>query len=256
MSGEVIVLAFKVASGAFAAYNVVKGLKEGNLVQAVLGGVSAYFAFSSLGSSTATQAATKAGATGVSNQAGALTNTLDQGALSISNTAGGAGTGVMDAMSKGLTTYGSAPVDLMTEGAVTSPLVNFGTDAASSALDVGQAGGWLSGTTDAASQALRWGDTASWLDPSTLGSTGVIPTDGGGGEGILSRIGGWAKDNQELASTGLKMGGEMLTGYAQGKAQEELLERRLREEAAARDRRGAVGGSGALGIPSKSITRI
>lgn len=254
MSGFTIPLALKVAAGAFAAYNVVKGLKEGNLMQAVLGGVSAYFAFSGLGAMTATQAAAGQGAGGVVNQAAAINNTVGQGAASTAGTAAGAGTGVSSAMTEGF-------------GAATSDLAN-------------SAFGQVSGTAaDLAGAGADFGTTIANNSAGAAAGLDLVPMDAfqngaalamqsGGGDilagnlveagssgGFLDQaLGGvddiwnWAEANPDLASGIMQTGGGMLSGWAQARQQEEMYERQLKEEAARRRRMGAAVPASAINL--------
>lgn len=251
MSAPAVALAFKVAAGAFAAYNVVKGLKEGNLMQAVLGGVSAYFAFSGLGAATATQAAAGAGAPGVANQAAAINNTLGGGAATTVGTIEGAGTSLTGAFEGSLGAAGAntgAFGELLGEGAglQAGNLAASGTGqaagaAAGTALE-SAGGGWLSQAGQSAFDNISADNVL--FNQGAGGAAGPA----GGDSGFLSGISDWAEANPELASEGVKTAGNMLSGWAQGQQQEELYRRQLEEAEKARRRRGAATNPGSLYI--------
>lgn len=265
-----IVAAAKVASVAYGVYNVLEGIKNGNLMQAVVGGVSAYFGMQGLGAATGTQTAASAGGSvGVANPGAALNGALGEGAATVGGTVGGAiEGGAMGAMTQG---FGAN----LAEAAGTNLLTDGATNLATEGLQFGaqSAGGALSGAApsmfggigvDAASQsAFNLSSGAADMMPNLVssGSSDIVTdtlanasTDVGAGAGagagnsggFLDRakeLGtdamGFAKENPEL----LKVGGQMLSGYAKGKQEEEMLERMMKEREAERSRRGAAAGN-------------
>ena len=266
MSGAEVMLAVSMVSTVMAGAQVIQGLKEGNLVKAALGGVSAYFAFSGLGASTALQqAAGKAGATGVSNPAAALTGTAEAGAGSVAGTTSGAGTGITNTMAEGLkgtmelggelgmegatslggdSVFGSLSGELGSQGleTATQGMVDQATGLGGDLMGLGDVGTSQFGARGGASVFGELGPSTAYKEAlgQGIGELGQQGTQQATEQGLLSKAMGFAKENPELLQTG----GKMLSGWAQQKKAEELREEQARMIKQARNRRGRSVGVG------------
>lgn len=239
-----------VLGAASAAITVIKGLKEGNLFKAVLGGVGAYFAFSGLGAMTAVGQATSSGATGVVNAPAAVAGKATD--LSAVTAAGGmsADTAMNAAMSQGLNASAGAGTELFTQGLsagagtaggvsdlVTGGLGNYSFGGGAEAL--GSMGGAAGSAFDAATQSGAAGLTQeggggllSQFDKFSKPAEAGLMEKGGG---FLNKALGFVKDNPEV----VKVGGQMISGWAQQKQKEEEMERIMKERERERRSRGA-----------------
>lgn len=281
MSGPAVPVAIKVIAAAYAAYNVVKSLQDGNLMGAAVAGVSAYFAFSGLGASTVLQNAAAQGATGVAAPGAALTATTEAGAATTAGTTAGAGTGVTQAVSEGglgviddaaagdLSQFGASAEGLGLEGA-SQGLGGEVMDAAGgemldSSLQSGT-GDLLGGVENAAGEASVFGEignASSVGEFDALGSAGlgeqatayqqtineaaagVAPEAsqaGAGAGGMLSDAYQFTKDNPEL----MKLGGGMLSGYMKQRQADKLRKEQLDIMKQRRKRMGQVSRAGGL----------
>lgn len=237
-----ILTAVKVLSAMVAAKNTIEALREGNLTKALVSGVGTYFAFSGLGSATATQAAAAKGAAGVVDPKAAITGGLGEGAATTAGTAAGAGTELTTAVGEG---FGAATPDTamggmlgeqaaaaeggaFAEAALTQPPVTGGEGFLGAPK-----GEFLGGVGEPSSVS------ASMLESGADTAYEAQLQRSAGEGGFLSRAGEFIKDRPEL----MKVGGQMLSGYAKQKQAEELRREQLRIQKAERERRGRSAGS-------------
>jgi hypothetical protein len=239
-----IVTAVKFISAFAAAVNTVKALKEGNLTKALISGVGAYFAFSGLGASTVGQAAAAEGASGVVDPTAAAKGTLGEGAATTAGTAAGAATDTTSVISEGM----EAAADAGTAGA--EGLLSAGGEAgAQQGLSAGTPtwgevgdvpvrtdGGFLGSAAPQGEFLGGLGEqgTATLTDGTSTAYEAQLK-QASGEAGLLSQLGSYAKENPEL----VKLGGQMLSGYARQKQAEELRREQLKIEEENRRRRGA-----------------
>lgn len=243
MIGAIIGTVVKVVGAALAAKAVIDGIKNGNLLQAVVGGVGAYFAFSGLGAMTKTLQASLsgAGAAGGVNSAAALA----QGATDLSAvaTAGAAdaGTNMMSAMTQGA--GAQAGSNLLTEGLSSAAgstvdktgllFSGAGEAAGGAAADLALGGASdlaTQGATDVASSGMF--DLAAGEAPI---QEGLQVADPAAKKGLLSQALEFGKENPEL----MKMGGQALSGWAKAQQREKEIKRIMAERARERASRGA-----------------
>lgn len=198
------------------AKTAIEGLKEGNLLKAVAGGVGAYFGASSLAGGAASGASDAATLAGTSEGAVGQTIAETSGAnlgdqfVATQGMTNGAGMNALDAgLEKAVSSMGS---DIGTTAAMPE-LSNFaaqeGLLEASTAIP--SASSFTQPLTNGASTALSGYQIAA--DPSILEQ---IKTFGGD-------VQAWAKENPFLASSTMQMGGGLLQGMgAQGRFDEEM----------------------------------
>lgn len=224
MSVETAIAVVGTVMGAKAA---IDGIKEGNLLKAVVGGVGAYFGATSLaGGATTANVGTQSAGRAAQSTATAGASQIDilkaaaqsSGKMSAMN-------GATQAMS---TATNGAANSVLSSGASVSnmssafnPAIASNTTLANAATNVYNpatqsfgAGGLLQPTSAIA-------DGASFVDK--------LKTYG-------SNIQDWAKENPMLSSSALQMGG----GLLQGMSQEEMMEEKWKREDEARERRGAA----------------
>lgn len=206
MSAPIITFALS----AYAAKTAVKGLKEGNLAKAVIGGVAAYYGFSSLAAtSTAAQAGTLGSEAGTSAANAGAQNAATQTAQNLGTQA--------------------------TEQAATQAATQ-------------QAGGGLinSASVTAPTAAEQYGmQQAELAKAAYSGANTITPA---GGSGILSKSMAFAEKNPMLTFGAMQLGGQALAGSAEQDWQEKQLKEQRRREDEARQRRGyfAVPDTGAV----------
>lgn len=232
-----ILTAVKVLSAVVAVKSTLEALKEGNIAGALVSGVGAYFAFSGLGAATTTQAAAAKGAAGIVDPKAAITGTIGEGAATTAGTAAGAGTELTTAVSEGLgaATPDTAMGGMLGEQAAAAEGGAFA-EAAFARPPAESAPGFLGaqegeflgglGEPDQVTTSMLEGGTSTAYEDQLQRSAGE--------GGLLSQIGGYAKENPEL----LKLGGSMLSGYAKQKQAEKLRREQLRIQEEARRRRG------------------
>lgn len=206
MSYTAVVYAIEIISTAYAVDTMVKGIEEGNMTKAVLGGVGAYLGFSSLGTigSTAGEAAAAGG-----TEAGASALSAEQ-----------------------------AAAQAATDASMTAPLEQAGGEAVA-----GQAG--QAATQSAAAETAAVGAGSAGANAGGTGLLNTAAEKGGGQvaeKGLLSSIGDWAQNNQTLAYGAMQVGGNALAGSAKQDWEEKMIkEAREREDmlaAQSRKRRG------------------
>lgn len=226
----VLITVAKVAGTALALKSVVEGLKEGNLLKAALGGVGAYFGLSGLGAfGTGTQAAS-----------------LGTGVGDVSGLSGLAGDAARAAITPEFASQvGSSLGTTASQAANQGILTNAGNT-------LGYAGGGLSSaganlveattptfTSQATNAGILSGQAATNVATPALASTApaVAPPAAAAGAG------GTALDFLNRNPTAAIVGGQALSGYAQGaqaqETAEQEAERREKEEAERRARIGA-----------------
>ena len=206
------------------AKTAIEGLKEGNLLKAVAGGVGAYFGASSLAGGAASGASDAATLSGTSEGAVSQTIAETSGAnlgdqfVATQGMTGGAGQAITNGA-------GMNALDAGLEKAVSSMGADIGTTAAMPEL-----------SNFAAQEGLLEASTAipsasSWTQPLTNGAnTAMSSYQVAADPSILEQIktfGGdvqaWAKENPFLASSTMQMGGGLLQGMgAQGRFDEEM----------------------------------
>lgn len=209
MSASLVVTAIKVVSTAMAVKSAIEGLKEGNLLQAVVGAVGAYMGYTNLtvGSSMG-QMAEQGAAGGIAEGAMAGTE-IDQLSQSIGN-------------------------------AVTEPVAVKLTDSVSAAAAASGADNALA-TAGLESAGSNLGNSV--LQEGAGQVTNQVAAEAGG-RGALQMAGDAVKKAGTFLnenSGAVNFGGQLLTGYAQGKQAEELEKKRLEEEEKERRRRGTSG---------------
>jgi hypothetical protein len=235
MSPAAVVAAIQVASAAYAAFNVIQGLKKGNLMQAVLGGVSAYFAFSGLGAMTSVQSSTAQGATGVANPGAALQGTVETGAQATAGTATAGNTGVSQAFTEG---FGAESGSLLGDGNMLGEAITEqGMGNAIGPKDpFGLAGELSEGLGGVSSDALTNIGTQQGLVDTTTGAATKTTGDSALGD-FWDKFGAardFLKENPEIVKTG----GSIFENWSKGQAQEEMYKRRLEEQERRRRRMG------------------
>lgn len=253
----------KIAGAALAAVSIVKGLKEGNLLKAVAGGVGAYFAFSGLGASTAIGKIMEGGAGAVGSVApeAAISGAADLSAVTAAGKMG-ADTAMSEAMTQG---FGAqAGTEMATEGLTSAAAAEgltgkaaeygfgaaaegagAGADTALGASDLAADQGLDLATQEAATVApTEEGGLLSQFEKFQTPSATAAPVEEGGLKGFLSQAAGFAKENPEL----LKMGGQMISGWAKEQARQKEIDRLMREQARARNRRGASVGTESVSL--------
>ena len=194
----VIITAAKVVGTVISVVTMVKGIKDGNLLQAVAGGFGAFMGVSSLMSSVGSSA-TAAATAAAPDAAGAAASTASK-ASSFMNTA---------------SPFGAAQAtNTLLPGGLASPV----TDLATSST------GLLSGTaTDSMLGAAMGADKA-------LAAPSLMDRLASG----ASSIGGFMKENPQLMQTA----GGLLAGYSQGQMVEEKMKNDERLADEERTRRG------------------
>ncbi len=252
MSAPAIVAGLKFIGAAMAAKTAIEGLKEGNLLKAVVGGVGAYFGFSNLGAAVGTQQVT----TDIAQQ------TMTQGAELATNTASltekAAETFGMSGMASGTVANGAAKTALdaglsnaasqlsgsasSSFGAGMADLGNFAAEQGllgSANMTIPSASSFMSDGLSAATNNVL-GGAATTLDNGSmyLGANAARSgteafhamnnaVDGRSWLGKLKGFGGdamqWAENNPFLASSAMQMGGGLLQGMGQqGRFEEEM----------------------------------
>lgn len=240
MSAPAVFAAVKIIGVALSVKTLISGLKEGNLLKAVLGGVGAYFGVSALTAQTATQTAANAGlsaAEGGASVAEAGASVIDAGEAAVAEAAGetvlSETGGLADNLTSGLNASGEIVGDAAGLADTTSLIADQSTAFAEPGLlsqnqpfAPDQAG--LLAEQDAA--------FAEGLAPSTteaLSNPGAAEGLSGANPSIFEQISNWTSANPKVAQGLLKAGGSALEGYGK----ERMLEdnwKRLQEEAARR----------------------
>lgn len=195
----VVLAAVKVVGTVMSIVTMVKGIKDGNLMQAVAGGFGAFMGVSSLMSGMA------------AGSASAAAGAADAGAAA-AGTAATAATPAASFMSPAVDAF-AAPTAQLGSGLSTAS-----TGMTGSSILSGQSPGLLTGSTVDAALSAGAGAVEK--------SIGDRLIEAGSG------VGGFMKDNPEL----VKVGAGLLGGYTQGKAAEEKLsyDKRLEDESRAR----------------------
>lgn len=192
-SAAIVMTALKVVGTVASVISMVKGIKEGNFLQAVVGGFGAFMGASSLAAG---------GASGASNATGAVASDAAAGASIMGDTStaamfGPAGPGGASASTANLM-EGAGSQGLLQMGGATNNILGEGLAAGNNAL-----------TGAADTNILNAGDATSKVlaEPSFFDQM----------KGGVSDIGSMLKENPEL----LKVGGGLLQGYSQGAAAED-----------------------------------
>lgn len=195
----VVLAAVKVVGTVMSVVTMVKGIKDGNLLQAVAGGFGAFMGVSSLMSGAA------------AGSASAAAGAADAGAAA-AGTAATAATPAASFMSPAVDAF-AAPTAQLGSGLSTAS-----TGMTGSSILSGQSPGLLTGSTVDAALSAGAGTVEK--------SIGDRLIEAG------SQVGGFMKDNPEL----VKVGAGLLGGYTQGKAAEENMayDKRLEDERRAR----------------------
>lgn len=220
MSVGMIMTAVKVVSTVMAAKSAIEGIKEGNLLKAVVGGAGAYFGASSLMSGAG--AGTAAGASDVATGGATAAASGAEGVSALSGVAEGvaaaANPTVMNAA-----TAGASVADGVVSGGLMDKIGGFASD-----LGLESAGDWLAASNDAGG---------------AFGSGGLLDFSGGEAGGLTGKDGLFSSDyaKGQLISGGMQIyGGKMAGDGMQEKAEWELAQKeRMYEEA--RKRRASTG---------------
>jgi hypothetical protein len=147
---------------------------------------------------------------------------------------------------------GTESANAAAAGSATAATTNsLGTAAASNAAEATISGGVTSGTISATGTSAADLGLSSVSDGGTVAS-GVTPATSLAGaesakDGWLSGVSEWAKDNPQVASGILQIGGGILQGHAQEELLKDKWDREERLEAESRARRGYSAGTGILG---------
>lgn len=208
-----VIPVLKVVGIALSAKSAYEGIKEGNLLQAVVGAVGAYYGVSSLASS--------AGATAAETAA----------------------TEVAEGAAQGAATAGAQATDKIAAEVAGSALESGGTLAKGAVRELGK-----STVADLSNQSTTLvdlggaGTAAIKGTAQELGKEAVKQTvTKEAGKGLLRSVGTFIENNPEVTQAGLNFVG----GYAQGKAEEdlekELFKRQQRIYDAQRERMGTPG---------------
>lgn len=203
-----IITAVKVVGTVMSVVSMVKGIKDGNFLQAIVGGFGAFMGASSLAAGSAGSAA--------SNSAGAVASDAAAGTSIMGDTStaamfGPAGPGGASATTANLM-EGAGSQGLLQMGGATNNILGSGLATGNNML-AGSAGDSM----------LNSGDATGKI----LGSAAEEP-------GFFDQMKGVMKDNPEL----LKLGGGLLQGYSQGAAAEDQRDFIKKEEDARRRRMG------------------
>lgn len=215
-----------------------EGIKEGNFLQAALGAVGAYY-----GLGTLATPATQGGATGMEALAKGSENVVDtvgasvgeklgsQAAAKTIETGTGSAFGIGDAINQGL-----ANTDIFADGAADafsmSDAINAG---AGDAIKNEVAKGGFN-LNDSIAQGASWlkDKVDVVMDPvkGFAKDAGILSS--GEKTGLLSKGFTFAKDHPEIMQTGMNLVG----GYMQGKAEEDMYDDQKREYYKSLSRRG------------------
>lgn len=200
----VVLAAVKVVGTVMSVVTMVKGIKDGNLLQAVAGGFGAFMGVSSLMSGAAAGSASAA--------AGAADAGAADAGAAAAGTAAKVATPAASFMSPAVDAF-AAPTAQLGSGLSTAS-----TGMTGSSILSGQSPGLLTGSTVDAALSAGAGTVEK--------SIGDRLIEAG------SQVGGFMKDNPEL----VKVGAGLLGGYTQGKAAEEKMayDKRLEDERRAR----------------------
>lgn len=200
----------KVVGIALSAKAAIDGIKDGNIFQAVIGAVGAYYGLSSLATPATAAGATSVSATAEGAAQGAATAGADTAAQIAAQSAakGAAESGALETISVGAKQLGGSSI---TEGmkmassqAAGQMAANTGIDAINESLQKGA--DWMKGRIDKVGSALSGGAGES------------------ASQGLLSQSMKFANENPFVVQTGLNVVG----GVMQGKAEEKLLDRQER----------------------------
>ncbi|MCP3674064.1 MAG: hypothetical protein GY829_06290 [Gammaproteobacteria bacterium] len=237
MSMQIITMAVKVIGTAMAAKTAIDGLKEGNLLKAVMGGVNAYFGASSLMSSSAygqaygnvngslgdaVAAGTEATFDSAAIGADAVNGMTDAGAgiaeVAANTQMPAMMNGAESAMNASIGNTGFSPTNFSLEGAV-NPLA-------------GSSEGLLSRFGNSVSEGVNsfGNDIKSAINGNDQYSIMTNSNDGG----LLSKAGNLLKDNKQLVGSGM----QLLAGQQNKEFMEEQMaeNRRREDEAIAREK--------------------
>jgi hypothetical protein len=205
---------FKVVAVVSSAVTMIKGLKEGNLMQAVIGGIGAV---AGLGALSASAAAAKAGTTGLTTLGGEATMVGD----TVVNNAGGAlGAGAQAA----------------------APAATAIAPTAAPSFSLNALSGGMGGAGDTMAASLAAGAPAAAPAPSG-GLAGLLGDVGERATGVaeagmegLGKVADYALENKDVLAN---VGGGLLKGYSEGKLLEEKWDReeRMRREGWDREER-------------------
>jgi len=229
MSGPAIALGLKIIGGIFAAKTAIDGLKEGNILKAVMGGVSAYFSIGAIGA-------------GLGN---AINNTMANPGLSAAESAGfasGANASVvaqdvLGNMASGASVVG--PQSLVSGGGGLLTGVSAANDAGAGAFLNSIGNNSPNALASSAPSISNGAENLSWSDKlnksingfSDEVSAAINPNKG---KGLLNNMGTLFKDNKQLIGAGMQLyAGDRNLDFIEKQMEEE----RLREE----DRRRRMG---------------
>lgn len=199
----------KVTSVVVSTVSMIKGLKEGNMLQAVMGGIGAFTGMSALASGLSSGAGAAAGGSELGALAG---DVATQGGLTVNNAAGALG--------------GAGDLAAGAAGAATSAAPGFNLQALSGGM------GGL-GAQDAMSAAMAAGPAAAAAPAASQGLMGALGDVGSKATGLvdeamsgLGKVGELALENKDVLAN---VGGGLLKGYSEGKLLEEKWDREDRQ---------------------------
>jgi hypothetical protein len=234
---QAILPAIKIVGTVLAAKSLIEGLKEGNLFQAVLGGVGAYMGLSSLGAFASSGMAAQTASAATS---GSQLSSAGVGEAGAAASAANAVTGAD--LANQVVSGASTPALSGYEAMMDTSFAN--TAGAGATAGTSASGGFFDGFKDmfdVGAAAPEAGGTALDLamdaaeGPLSLGQLqelGGVPAESGG---LFSDITGWMKDNKEMVGVAK----DVIGGYAQAQSKQELLDRVERLAAERRARMGA-----------------
>ena len=216
-----VVPVIKVVGIALSVKSAVEGIKDGNLLQAVVGAVGAYYGVTNFAAAGAEQAAGSIAQSGTA-----------EGAQIAAETAGAS---TQDQIAAQLSTAGA---NQATQSTAQQGLLQEGLNQTTTGL------------TDTALAAPTLAETGtSYLDNVTqVGGGGITDLGNNVGKGLLEnasndnffeQVLSFAKENPDVTNTGLQLGGS----YLMAKAKEDEREDLLKEERRRYNRRGQVPGN-------------
>ncbi len=236
----VVIPVLKFVGTALAVKSAVEGLKEGNLLQAVLGGVGAYMGLSSMGAF-----ATEGAVAGTSLSQTATNNLAGNAGAAVTRNAVTSGDLIQNSASAGVDAANalSSSGNVITGGTSVTNAVTGGGSAFSSVA--GQSPSVMGVGVSAGSPSLDAFDTVMGGTPADdiaiggapvtdLSFTAPAGTQAAASPSIFDKLMGFAKDNPSMAYGGMQMAGSMLQGYSQGK----MLDEKYAREDEERQRRG------------------
>lgn len=238
-----------------AAKTAIEGLKEGNLFKAVLGGVGAYVGMTGLAGGAASSI--EKGAAGAISKGSMTGNLLNPEIATAGNAV--ANPDIMSTALNSVDSLGSDAANIFNgSNAISSSALDLvGSDAGANALQsVGANSLGSSIGAGADSLASVVGSNAAAPGMSVFGTplpeqaTGLSQITGGIGD-FLGKANNFIKENGALT----KVGGQILSGYSQGKQQEELLRQAIQQRDAERARRGGAVDIGLSGYRFNPTTR-